>query len=134
MKTIILISCVSKKLPYKAKAEKLYISPLFRKNLAYAQKLKPDAVYILSAKYGLIDLEADVDPYDLTLNNMPVNEVKAWAKNVIEQLSAKTDLRKDHFIFLAGAKYRKYLTSHLSSFDVPMEGMSIGKQLQYLSE
>ncbi len=134
MKTIVLISCVSKKQPHKAKAKDLYISPLFRKNLAYAQKLKPDAVYILSAKYGLLDLEADVEPYDLTLNNMPVGEIKAWAKNVLEQLSAKTDLRQDHFIFLAGAKYRKYLTPHLSYFDVPMEGMPIGKQLQYLSE
>jgi hypothetical protein len=134
MKTIVLISCVSKKQPHKTKAKDLYISPLFRKNLAYAKKLIPDAVFILSAKYGLLDLEADIEPYDLTLNNMPASGIKAWAKNVIEQLSANTDLRQDHYIFLAGAKYRKYLTPHLSSFDVPMEGMPIGKQLQYLSE
>ena len=86
MKKIVLISCVSKKQPHRAKAKDLYISPLFRKNMAYAQKLKPDAVYILSAKYGLLDLEADIEPYDLTLNNMPVGEIKAWAENVLEQL------------------------------------------------
>lgn len=134
MQKIILISCVSKKQSYTAKAKDLYISPLFRKNLAHAQRLKPDTVYILSAKYGLLDLETEIEPYDLTLNNMSVSEIKAWAKEVLAQLSAKTNLQQDHFIFLAGAKYRKYLTPHISSFEVPMEGMPIGKQLQYLSE
>ena len=134
MRTIILISCVSKKQSHTSKAKDLYISPLFRKNLAYAQKLKPDAIYILSAKYGLLDLDTEIEPYDLTLTDMPADEVKAWAKKVIEQLSAATNLKQDHFVFLAGAKYRKYLLPNISSFEIPMEGMPIGKQLQYLSE
>ncbi len=134
MRTIVLISCVSKKQPHKLKAKDLYISPLFRKNLAYARKLKPDAIYILSAKYGLLDLETEIEPYDLTLNNMPATEIKVWAGKVIKQLSEQTDVQQDHFVFLAGTKYRKYLTHHISSYEVPMEGMPIGKQLQYLSE
>ena len=51
MKTIVLISCVSKKKAQKAKAEELYESPLFVKSLAYAKSLKPDSIYILSAKH-----------------------------------------------------------------------------------
>jgi hypothetical protein len=134
MRIIVLISCVSKKQPHKSKAKDLYISPLFRKNLAYARKLKPDAIYILSAKYGLLDLETETEPYDLTLNNMPVAEIKIWAGKVIKQLSEQANLQQDRFIFLAGIKYRKYLTPHISSYEVPMEGMPIGKQLQYLSK
>lgn len=134
MRTIVFISCVSKKQPHKSKAKDLYISPLFRKNLAYARKLKPDAIYVLSAKYGLLDLETEIEPYDLTLNNMPATEIKIWAGKVIKQLSVQANVQQDHFIFLAGMKYRKYLTSHISSYEVPMEGMPIGKQLQYLSE
>lgn len=52
-KKIGLISCVSKKLNCKTKAKDLYTSPLFKYSLAYARKLNPDKIYILSAKYGL---------------------------------------------------------------------------------
>ncbi|MBN2385562.1 MAG: hypothetical protein JXB85_00980 [Anaerolineales bacterium] len=134
MKRIILISCVSKKRPYRAKAKDLYISALFRKNLAYAQRLNPDAIYILSAKYGLVDLETEIDPYDLTLNTISAELIKKWAVYVLHQLSAVADLRQDHFIFLAGMKYRKYLLPHLASYVIPLEGLPIGKQLQYLSK
>jgi len=40
MKTIVLISCVSKKLNHQTSARDLYISPLFRLSLAYAQRAK----------------------------------------------------------------------------------------------
>ena len=129
-----LISCVSKKLTYKAQAQDLYISPLFKMNLAYARTLNPDPIFILSAKYGLLELTQEVEPYDVTLNTMPANQIKAWAEQVIKQLRArdKIDLENDSFIFLAGMKYRKYLLPHLVKYEVPMEGLPIGKQLQYL--
>jgi Family of unknown function (DUF6884) len=57
-------------------------------------------------------------------------QVKAWADRVVEQLKAHADLQHDHFVLLAGEKYRKYLVSHLASYDVPFQGMPIGKQLQ----
>lgn len=132
MQTIVLISCASKKRNHKTKAEHLYISPLFQKNLAYAKKLKPDKIFILSAKYGLLDLETEIEPYNVTLNKMVSSEIRAWAEKILVELSKRANLQEDHFIFLAGANYRKYLTPYMSSFDVPMEGMPIGKQLQFL--
>ena len=134
MKTIVLISCVSKKLTHPAKARDLYVSPLFKKNLAYVQKLKPDAIYILSARYGLVELDQRIEPYDLTLNTMTAQQVKLWADRVLSQLSERADLAKDHFIFLAGQKYRKYILPELASYEIPLEGLPIGKQLQKLSE
>ena len=134
MSRIILISCVSQKLPYKTSARHLYISPLFKKNLAYAQRLNPDAIFILSAKYGLVDLDQDIEPYDLTLNTLTADQIKMWAAHVLAQLSEKADLRQDHFIFLAGQKYRKYLLPKIKSYEIPLEGLPIGKQLQFLSK
>ena len=127
MRRIILISCVSQKLSYKASASHLYISPLFKKNLAYAQKLNPDAIFILSAKYGLVDLDQKIEPYDLTLNTMSADQIKVWAVRVLAQLSERADLNRDHFVFLAGQKYRKYLLPKLKSYEIPMEGLTIGK-------
>jgi hypothetical protein len=133
MKKIVLISCVSQKLPYRSKAKDLYISALFKKSLAYARKLKPDAIYVLSAKYGLLDLEAVVDPYNFTLNTVSAAENRGWARYVEQQLSKVADFKRDHFIFLAGNNYRKNLLPLLSSFEIPMEGLTIGRQLQALS-
>jgi hypothetical protein len=82
MKKIVLIACASKKAPGKAKAEALYISPLFVSNLRYAKRLKPDSIFILSAKYGLVELEREIEPYDVTLNDMSSVQIKAWAGNV----------------------------------------------------
>ena len=133
MKKIVLISCVSQKRTHRSKAKDLYISTLFKKNLAYARRLNPDVIYILSAKYGLLDLETEIDPYNLTLNTMSAGQIRSWADKVLQQLSQVADLNNDHFIFLAGMKYRKYLLPHLRSFEVPLEGLTIGKQLQALS-
>ncbi|AKB28094.1 hypothetical protein MSSIT_1375 [Methanosarcina siciliae T4/M] len=119
-------------MPYKAKAKDLYISSLFKYNLKYAKSLNPDKVFILSAKYGLIDLEREIEPYDKTLNNMPSEEIKKWADCVIGQLKKEANPEEDEFIFLAGEKYRKYLLPHISKYQIPLEGMKIGEQLQYL--
>jgi len=108
-------------LPYKAKAKDLYISSLFKYNLKYAKSLNPDKVFILSAKYGLIDLEREIEPYDKTLNNMPSEEIKKWEDCVIGQLKKEANPEEDEFIFLAGEKYRKYLLPHISKYKIPLE-------------
>ena len=131
-KRIVLISCASKKCAQRTKAKDLYISTLFRFNLKYAYSLKPDAVFILSAKYGLLDLDAEIEPYNVTLNKMTSQENRRWATLVIDALGERFDLKKDHFVFLAGNQYRKNLISAISSYEVPLNGLSIGRQLQFL--
>jgi hypothetical protein len=96
--------------------------------------LQPDKIFILSAKYGLLNLEKEVGPYNTTLNTMPARHIKAWADRVIIQLNKVADLRKDKIIFLAGEKYRKYLIPYVNNYKIPMEGLSIGKQLKYLKD
>ncbi len=94
MKNIVLISCVSKKLDRKATAEKIYTSSLFKKNLTYAKSLKPNEIFILSAKHGLLKLTDEIEPYDKTLNKMLVNERKEWSKVVVKQLKSVADLTR----------------------------------------
>lgn len=131
-KKIVLISCVSKKLSYPAKAIEIYTSTLFKSNLKYAYSFKPDYIFILSAKYGLLDLETVIEPYNKTLNTVSAEENRLWANMVISQLSEQVDLLNDHFIFLAGLQYRKNLLKHLQSYEIPLEGLTFGKQLQFL--
>lgn len=134
MSKVVLISCVSKKLSHKAKAEDLYVSPLFRYNLAYARQMKPDRIFILSAKYGLLNPKQAISPYDETLNRMPSSKIRLWADDVLENLRKTCNLKTDEFIFLAGEKYRKYLLPHIARYRIPLEGFSIGRQLSYLKQ
>lgn len=132
MSKIVLISCASKKMSQRAKAKDLYISPLFKMNLAFAHSLHPSKIFILSAKYGLVDYEQELEPYDKTLNKISTSEVKQWAEKVIKQMIGKINFDNDEVIFLAGEKYRKYLLPNFRKTSIPLKGLSIGKQLHYL--
>lgn len=134
MAKIVLISCVSKKAKTKAKAKDLYISPLFRYALKYALSIKPDKLFVLSAKYGLLSPEEEIEPYEQTLNKMKSSEIKDWADDVIKNLKKESNLKEDEIIFLAGDRYRKYLLPHISNYKIPLIGLGIGKQLKFLKE
>jgi len=64
---IVLRSCVKSKRSYRCKAAEMYTSPLFQKTMAYAQRLRAKRIFILSAKYGLLDPDDIIDPYEQTL-------------------------------------------------------------------
>jgi len=131
-KKIVLISCASKKLAYKSKAEDLYISTLFRFSLAYAKKLKPDKIFILSAKYGLLNLNDEIATYNETLNNKSVSDIETWAEKVVSKLGKIANLQNDIFIFFAGKKYREYILPQIRYYKIPLKGLRIGEQLKFL--
>jgi len=145
-KKIILIACVSKKLDRKAIAKDLYISQLFKSSLAYANKQKPDKVFILSALHHLLKLDDVIEPYNVTLSNIPKSKRKVglkiltsiekvdWGNKVIELLSKEADLAKDKFIILAGREYIKPLLNKISILTNPLEGLKQGQRVKYLNE
>jgi hypothetical protein len=144
MKRVVLISCVSKKGNKKMKAKDLYLSTLFKSSLAYAYKLRPDKIFILSALYLLLELEREIEPYDVTLSNVPKNKRKAglkvlnsfekkeWGEKVLEMLSNQTDLNKDKFIILAGQEYVKPIIGHITHYELPLKGLRQGERVKFL--
>ncbi len=136
-RTIALVSCVKTKANTPRPARDLYISDLFAKASAYAEKVA-DAWYILSAKYGLVGPNEIIAPYEKTLKGMPVAERKAWAAQVFQDLRAVAVEPGDRIIMLAGVSYREYLAEPLRAFgcriEVPMMGLSFGNQLKWLKE
>ena len=131
---VALVSCVKAKLQKPAPARDLYTSQLFQGLRAYATA-HTDRWYILSAEHGLLQPDEIVAPYERTLNRMPVRDRLRWASRVQSQLQA-TLPRAATVVILAGKPYREHLTPFLraNGFEVtiPLEGLSIGKQLQYL--
>lgn len=146
MKQIVLIACVSKKGDQKTKAEKLYQSTLFKSSLSFAKALNPDKIFILSALHHLLELDKEIEPYNVTLSNVPKdkrnpglkilnsNEKKEWGEKVIEQLSLKSDLQNDRFIILAGQEYIKPIANYITHLDNPLTGLRQGERVKFLKE
>lgn len=129
---VVLLSCVKSKRARRCRAGDMYISPLFQKMMAYAESLRPKRIFILSAKYGLLAPDDEIEPYELTLKKMKTDERRRWAKDVIVALRQSCDLEADPFVFLAGVPYRENLVPHIRHYTVPMEGLDFGTQLQWL--
>ena len=134
MTTIALISCVKSKRQVPCAAKDLYISTLFQGMRRYAEG-HADDWEILSAEHGLLHKEQVVAPYEKTLNKMRKLERRAWADRVIDQLGTNLPERAD-ILMLAGERYRDGLMSWLLArghhIQVPMEGLPMGKQVQWL--
>ena len=136
MKKVVLISCSKEIDPAKHIAEDLYISPLYKKELAYAKHvLKPDMIFILSDKYHLLELSTEVSDYKGMFKQQPAAERKKWAQKVLASLKEKTDMEKDEFTILAGEKYFHYLIPALKKYKTPLhEKGRIGEQEHWLKE
>ena len=133
MRRIVLIACSKSKLDRPTPAAEVYQGGLFKLSLRYARSLEPDAIYILSAKYGLVPLRRKLKPYDKTLNTMSRAEIARWAEQrVLPALRRVSNLKTDAYVVLAGTKYRRDLQPHLENVRVPLKGRRIGEQLQYL--
>lgn len=128
---IVFLSCVKSKQNKRCAAKDMYASDLFKKSLEYARQLHPRMIYILSAKYGLLELEDVIDPYELTLNTMTQNQQRVWAYKVIKQCQQKNIDFAERAIFLCGNNYRKYVMKQFQRAEAPLKNMGIGKQLQY---
>ena len=134
MKTIVLISCSSEKESTATTAEQLYTSSLFKKSLARAKKLNPDAIYILSGKHHLLPLDKVIEPYNQRVSSKK-DENEAWGAKVIEQLKKVTDLQNDKFIIYAGKDYVTPIKSSLKNVILPFDGVKgNGEMLQRLNQ
>lgn len=135
MSKICLVACASSKLSKSAPAKDLYISALFSKSRDWAAQ-NCDRWYILSAKHGLLNPNQVIEPYNVTLNTMAARLRREWSDKVFQSILAVIH-PDDTIIFLAGQKYREHLEQNLQAkgytVQVPMLGMGIGKQLQWLT-
>jgi hypothetical protein len=93
-----------------------------------------DPWFVLSAKYGLVRPVQVLGPYDETLNTMRIAERRVWSTRVMAQMDQLMPSVRSIVVF-AGFRYREFLMEYWSrrwTVDVPLKGLRIGKQLQWL--
>ncbi|MBU0493510.1 MAG: hypothetical protein KKA73_18405 [Chloroflexi bacterium] len=139
MTTVALIACTKNKhgqfgdvLP----AVDLYsASPLFRHSLAYARRLQPMAIWVLSGMFGLIALDELLPYYQLYLATQPAAYRRAWAERVLARLLTEHSTPSTA-VFLAGAAYveplRRPLLDAGWTISEPLRGLGVGQRLRWL--
>ena len=131
-----LISCSKSKGGHSDLARNMYVSPLYRKSVMVAEGWGL-SFSILSAKYGLLDPDEVIEPYDLTLKGASKHFKSEWARKVDAQIRASVDPKKQ-LIVLAGDDYYVPLieagADHPLNFYAPMRGLSLGNRLVFLNQ
>lgn len=136
-RNIILVACAGRKQQVLSPAKDLYTSTLFKASRRYAERCG-DVWYILSARYGLVHPDQVLEPYNSSLAEMPRAARTDWSQRVFEALRATVlSGTRDQVVFLAGRHYRAHLEGLLRAFGyrvaVPMQGLGIGQQIQWLN-
>lgn len=132
-KVVCLIGCGASKESRPMKAKDLYIGNLFRAARLYAER-RNLTWRILSARYGLLDPERKIEPYNMRLCNGE-RQRAFWANTAAGGLIY--EMRSSHLevICLAGADYADPVCGILESHGIPcskpLRGMQIGERLAW---
>ncbi len=120
MKKIILVTCVAPKKSQKCAAKDLYQGDLFKHLMDFAEAQNPAHIFILSGKHHLLELETEIEPYDVNLNEVSEEALKAWSGKVLAQLKEQgCDLQNDYFYLLTNETYRRHLMREIKQYEVP---------------
>jgi hypothetical protein len=137
---VFLVSCVAAKAATPQPARTLYVSDWFAKARAYVEATgRP--WFILSALHGIVRPGRVVEPYDFTWRKDdptdPDDRVRrqTWGRITASNLRDCAP-ETARLVILAGADYREFLVPALKcrgfAVEVPMAGMGIGQQKQWL--
>ena len=128
-----LVSCSGPKLKHAAPASELYTSPLFRKSYAHSQRTY-DATYILSGRYGLLETDKVIEPYNSNLKGLLKKDLVRWGAYVAQQIRDKID-NESYLYFLAGRAYYASIVPYLRNpYQIPLKHMSFGPRMKWLEE
>jgi hypothetical protein len=112
-----LVSCVSAKRSRPLPARELYCSDWFVTARDYVEAQAEDW-YILSAKYGLVEPDEVIEPYNETLSDISSAERRAWAERVAGQVRPKCR-EEPEIVILAGQAYQRTPASHPPELAMP---------------
>jgi hypothetical protein len=135
VRRIALVGCGKAKLGRAAPARKLYTGPLFCAALVAAEAEFGADVWILSAKHGLTDVDEELEPYDMALDDTTDDYRKRWGRDVITNLTDDDDGTPAHLTVYAGAAYADALRPHLPpgwELYEPLRGLGQGERLAWL--
>jgi hypothetical protein len=142
MRQIALIACCKDKLyapgEGSAAAGKLYTGDLFCRQLAYTRrvlKLEDKDIFILSARYELVNVATVIMSYDLSLRDLTALGQVKWAERVSKAV-VELMPRPQRVAIMGGQTYKVHLLPLLHRLklriqEVHPNGLGYGQQVQW---
>jgi hypothetical protein len=132
---LLLVACVKTKLSVPATARDLYVSSLFRKERAYAERRRVPW-FILSAEHALVAPDEWLGPYERYLPDTPAGYRAAWGSWVVERLELLAGSLDGRVVEVhAGAAYVDAVAKHLVAKGAalldPLRGLTMGERLAW---
>lgn len=129
---IVLLGCGAAKARESRRAIDMYIGGLFRCSRMYCERIGGPH-FILSARFGLLDPQRVIEPYDATLQRAATR--RAWSALVLEALDVVTDEDRE-LVVLAGSAYVDGWARGLEAAGrivlAPMRGLDLYQRLGWL--
>lgn len=128
---VALLGCGKQKAAQTCAASMMYRSGLFQAQLRFA--LTCDLAFILSARHGLLALDAVIEPYDEALPRDVVGR-KAWGARVARQLDEAVPDLDAEIVVLAGERYADVIVPEDRdwNWEEPLRGMGVGDRIAWL--
>ncbi len=131
---VLLIGCSRTKADVPAPARELFRGPVFQRARDYAVR-QGVLWFVLSGKFGLLDPDDVVSPYDVYLAKQSSSYRRTWGEWVTSQLAQRMPLPGVTFEIHAGESYcaplREPLTRHGASVVTPLAGLGYGERLAW---
>jgi hypothetical protein len=132
--TIVLVGCSGSKAAEPARAAELFTGAGFRKARDLAIR-SGRPWYVISAKFGLLDPEEVIAPYDVYLPKQSPRYRSAWASWVVAQLGERHGLHGAVIEAHAGSAYCDPLIGPLAEAGAtlmqPLAGLGLGQRLAW---
>ncbi|MFF2518573.1 DUF6884 domain-containing protein [Streptomyces sp. NPDC058086] len=127
---LVVIPCGSRKLGRRARAADLYVGSYHRACRSTGDALRPDRLLIVSARYGLLDLDDVIDPYDT-----PHGAADAiTAQALLEQATVRDIVLLDPVVALGGARHVDLVRTIWPHARTPLAGTrGMGEQMARLA-
>ena len=139
--TLVIVGCGKTKRSSRSQARNLYTGQLFQAARRWAEQ-HGDRWLIASARHGLVQPDAMLEPYERTLRGLGRDRIRQfgfWCQAGLAEY-LKNHGRPGQVIILAGQDYVKPLLQFTTlrgvRYDVrvPMEGLGIGHRMQWLKQ
>jgi len=108
----------------------MYIGGYHKMCRRYAQTFaNNEAIFILSAKYGLLANDDMVQPYSLTLG-----QAGSVTAHYVNQQAIRFGIDKETCVALGGVRYTKLCQAVWPEASVPLAGKNLFEQMHLMSE
>ncbi len=129
MPVLAVVPCGKLKLTHPAPAKDMYIGTFFKAVYRFALK-HSNRIVIVSAKYGVLEPDQTISPYDVTLSKVSKEYRREWSEKVAPTLQEFVD-KGYTLLYLCNKRYREGCPAGLT----PLEGKGgMGEQIKWLKE